>query len=75
MLNGETIVASKTLGYFHELLAEHEQFFRSHKQFIISLAHIKEYVSGDYNEIILPNNLKAKLARTRKEAFLALFKL
>ena len=75
LLNGETVVASKTLGYFHELLNEHEPFFRSHKQFIINLAHIKEYISGDYNEIIMPNNLKAKLARTRKDAFLSIFKM
>ena len=75
LLNGDTVVASKTLGYFHELLSENAQFFRSHKQFIINLAHIKEYIGGDYNEIVMPNNLKAKLARTRKDAFLELFKL
>ncbi len=75
LLNGDAIVASKTLGYFHELLAEHKQFFRTHKQFIINLSHIKEYIGGDYNEIVMPNNLKAKLARTRKEVFLELFKL
>ena len=75
LLNGDSVVASKTLGYFHELLGEHDTFFRTHKQFIINLSHIKEYIAGDYNEIVLPNNLKAKLARTRKDAFLELFKL
>jgi two-component system, LytTR family, response regulator len=75
LLNGDTIVASKTLGYFDDLLSEHTQFFRTHKQFIISLKHIKEYIGGDYNEIIMPNKLKARLARTRKDAFLELFKL
>lgn len=33
----------------------------------------EEYLNGDYNEIVLKNGLIAKLARTRKDAFLALF--
>lgn len=75
LLNGNSIVASKTLGYFEELLAEHRVFFRTHKQFIINLSHIQEYIGGDYNLIVLPNNINAKLARTRKDAFLEIFKL
>ncbi len=71
---GETVLASKTLGYFDELLAERPSFFRTHKQFIINLNFIKEYLSGDYHEIRLKNGLIAKLARTRREAFLAIFK-
>ena len=73
--SGETVLASKTLGYFDELLAERPLFFRTHKQFIVNLNAIKEYISGDNNEIVLKNGLKAKLARTRREAFLALFKV
>ncbi len=72
---GETVLASKTLGYFDELLSERPIFFRTHKQFIVNLNWIKEYISGDNNEIVLKNGLKAKLARTRREAFLELFKV
>lgn len=71
--SGEAILASKHLGYFDEILSERPQFFRTHKQFIINLSYIKEYLHGDYNEIVLKNGLIAKLARTRKDAFLALF--
>ncbi|MFN8343412.1 MAG: response regulator [Spirosomataceae bacterium] len=71
---GEMVLASKTLGYFDDLLLERPLFFRTHKQFIINLNCIKEYLSGDYNEILLNNGLTAKLARTRREAFLELFK-
>jgi two-component system, LytTR family, response regulator len=74
IMGGENVLASKTLGYFDELLTERSLFFRTHKQFIINLNCIKEYLSGDYNEIILKNGLIVKLARTRREAFLALFK-
>ena len=72
---GETVLASKTLGYFDELLSERPLFFRTHKQFIVNLNWIKEYISGDNNEILLKNGLKAKLARTRRETFLQLFKI
>ena len=75
LVSGETVLASKTLGYFNELLADRPLFFRTHKQFIINLNYIKEYLSGDYNEIVMKNGLNIKLARTRREAFLALFRL
>lgn len=71
--DGETVLASKTLGYFNELLAERTIFFRTHKQYIINLNFIKEYLSGDYNEIILKNGLNVKLARTRRDEFMQLF--
>ena len=71
--SGETVLSSKHLGYFDELLNDRPEFFRTHKQFIINLNYIKEYLHGDYNEIVLKNGLIAKLARTRKDAFLALF--
>lgn len=73
-VNGENVLASKTLGYFDELLFERPLFFRTHKQFIVNLNFIKEYLSGDYNEIILKNGMIIKLARTRREAFLELFR-
>jgi two-component system LytT family response regulator len=72
--NGDAILASKTLGHFDNLLSEHTEFFRTHKQFIINLHSIKEYIAGDQNTIVMRNGLQARLARTRREAFLALFK-
>ena len=73
--NGETVLASKTLGYFDELLNERNAFFRTHKQYIINLNFIKEYIAGDYSVVVLRNGLQAKLARTRKEVFLSLFRI
>ena len=75
LLNGDSIVASKTLGYFADLLSDHSTFFRTHKQFIVNLTFIKEYVGGDYNLIIMQNGLKVKLARTRKDVFMELFRI
>ena len=73
--NGQTVLASKTLGHFDELLSENKIFFRTHKQFIINLNFIKEYLAGDYNLVLLHNGLQAKLARTRRDAFLGLFRM
>jgi two-component system LytT family response regulator len=73
--NGEAVLASKTLGYFDELLDERKVFFRTHKQFIVNLNFIKEYIAGDFSVVVLRNGLQAKLARTRREAFLDLFRV
>lgn len=72
LLNSESILASKTLGYFEDILAE-RGFFRTHKQFMINLKHLKEYIGGDWNVIVMANNIQAKLARTKREEFLRLF--
>lgn len=71
LLEGKPVVASKNLSFFEEILNENSQFFRSHKQFIINLAHVLEYLSVD-GLIVLSHNIKAKLARTRKDLFLTL---
>jgi two-component system, LytTR family, response regulator len=75
LLTGESVIASKTLGHFADLLSDHSLFFRTHKQFIINLTYIKEYLGGDYSSIVMQNNLQVKLARTRRDAFMELFKL
>ncbi len=75
LVSGETILASKTLGYFDDLLSDRPQFFRTHKQYIINLSYIKEYLSGENNLVLLRNGLQIRLARTRRQAFLELFKL
>jgi len=72
LTNQETVLASKTLGYYEDILNE-KGFFRTHKQFIINAKHIREYVGGDYSFILMTNDLQAKLARTRRDEFLALF--
>lgn len=69
LLEGKPIVASKNLSFFDELLADNPQFFRSHKQFIINLAYVQEYIAAD-GSIVLANRIQAKLARTRRELFL-----
>lgn len=68
----EIVLASKTLGYYEDMLID-KGFFRTHKQFIINIKHLREYIGGDNSFILMTNNLHAKLARTKRDEFLALF--
>ncbi len=70
--NQEVVVSSKTLGYYEDILTE-KGFFRTHKQFIINVKYICEYIGGTHNVILMTNNIQAKLARIKRDEFLALF--
>ncbi len=72
--NRESVVASKTLGYYAKLLDEHSQFFRCHKQYLINLDFIKEYRGGDENTVVLEEGLEANVSRSQRKKFLQLFR-
>lgn len=69
LLEGKPIVASKNLSFFEDILTDNPLFFRSHKQFIVNLTYVQEYLAIE-GIIALSNGVQAKLARTRKELFL-----
>jgi two-component system LytT family response regulator len=69
MLSGETIVASKPLGEFEELLQANGQFFRTHRTFLINLAHVKNFSSKEGDIIHLSNGREVPLSRYRKSEF------
>ena len=71
LLNKETILVSKTLGDFEEILAAN-QFFRIHDSSIINLNHIKKYIRGDGGLVVLSDNTELDVARRRKEDFIKL---
>jgi two-component system LytT family response regulator len=71
LLNKETIVVSKTLGDFEEILSAN-QFFRIHDSAIINLNHIKKYIRGDGGTVVLSDNTELDVARRRKEDFIKL---
>ncbi len=71
LLNKETILVSKTLGDFEEVLSAN-QFFRIHDSAIINLNHIKKYIRGDGGTVILSDNTELDVARRRKEDFVKL---
>ncbi len=71
LLSKETILVSKTLGDFEEILSAN-QFFRIHDSSIINLNHVKKYIRGDGGTVILSDNTELDVARRRKEDFVKL---
>jgi len=71
LLNKETMLISKTLGDFEEILSAN-QFFRIHDSSIINLNHVKKYIRGDGGTVILSDNTELDVARRRKEDFIKL---
>lgn len=66
-LTEKNILVSKNLKYFERMLPS-EQFFRSHKSWIINLDHISSYSKG-VGQIKLSKDIEAKLSKYRVGAF------
>lgn len=71
LLNKDTILVSKTLGDFEEILSAN-QFFRIHDSSIINLNHVKKYIRGDGGTVLLSDNTELDVARRRKDDFIKL---
>ncbi len=71
LLTKKTILVSKTLGDYEEILSAN-QFFRIHDSSIINLNHVKKYTRGDGGTVTLSDNTELDVARRRKEEFLKL---
>ncbi len=67
-VNEKPLVISKNLKYFEERLDIKDGFFRTHRGWLTNLNHI-ETVNKTELSLTLTNNLKAKISRTRLEAF------
>jgi two-component system LytT family response regulator len=67
--NKSTILASKTLKDFEELLPS-DIFFRTHHSHLINLNYIKRYIKGDGGQIELQNGVYVEVSRRKKEEFL-----
>lgn len=62
--DGETYLVSKKIKYYEELLEEEKNFFRTHKSWMVNLDAMKSY-SKTNQEVLLQNDIKAKLSRYR----------
>jgi two-component system LytT family response regulator len=71
---GKTILATRLLGDFEEML-EPYNFFRVHKSYIINLDHIKKYTKGDGGIVLMSDGSEMDVSRRMKEAFLQRIKL
>lgn len=71
--SGETIMTSKNLGEYEELLSEHN-FLRVHHSSLINLSEVKKYIRGEGGAVIMNNGVEIDVAKRRKEEFLKKFK-
>jgi len=64
-----TIMVSKTLKYYNNILEENE-FIRVHKSHLVNINFIKTYVKSDGGYILLTNEDKIPVSRRKKELVL-----
>lgn len=72
MADGHQYTVSKTLGDIQEVLEE-RNFLRVHRQYLVNLDHIKKYVRGEGNYLILSNGSNIPVARNQKERLIERF--
>lgn len=70
--DGNQYMVAKTLGDIQQILEE-RNFLRIHRQYLINLDHIKKYVKGEGNYVIMSNNQSIPVARNQKERLIEKF--
>lgn len=69
--DGRKIIVSKKIKEFEEALNLENNFFRTHRSFIINLKKMKQYVKQEGGYVLLEKDVQIPLARERKEEFLS----
>lgn len=67
-----TILVSKPLKFFVEILQKTNIFYRPHRSFLINLTFIKEYIKKDGGYILMENDQVVSISREKKEEFLTI---
>ncbi|MCC6384576.1 MAG: LytTR family DNA-binding domain-containing protein [Bacteroidia bacterium] len=71
MKDGKTMMVSKTLKEFDELLSA-QNFFRVHQSHLINLAFISQYTKGQGGFVTMTDGSEIEVSIRKKEAFLKL---
>lgn len=67
LAEGSKLLISKKIKDFEAMLKPENNFFRTHRSYIVNLAQIKSYVKQDGGHIVMENNAHIHLSRERKE--------
>ncbi|MES2777966.1 MAG: LytTR family DNA-binding domain-containing protein [Bacteroidota bacterium] len=70
--DNQQYLVAKTLGDIQEVLEE-RNFLRVHRQYLVNLDHIKKYVRGEGNYLVLSNGQNVAVARNQKERLIEKF--
>ena len=72
MLNGQKHFISRSIGDMEEMMPA-DIFFRIHRQFLVNLTFINEYIRTDSGILVLHNGQRIPVSRNRREEFILLF--
>lgn len=68
LTNGSTMLVSKKLKYFDDLLQNQNNFYRLHRSHLVNMQNIQKYNRHD-SLVVLENGTKLKIARDNKTEF------
>ena len=71
LVNGQSIVVTRLLKDFEEILAPY-RFFRVHNSHLINLSYIRKYIRGEGGQVMMENGDLVDVSRRKKEEFLSL---
>jgi two-component system LytT family response regulator len=71
-VNDTTILVSKPLKFFVELLQKVNVFYRPHRSYLINLTYIKEYIKKDGGYILMENDKTISISKDKRDEFLML---
>ncbi len=69
MNGGKSILVTRQIGKFEELLTE-ETFFRIHSSYLINLNFVNKFIRSDGGYVVMENGESITVARNRKDEFL-----
>lgn len=73
LMNGEKVVASKTIRYFEDILTP-AGFIRPHQSFVINTKYIQQYSKKDGGFLVMTDGSSIPVSRNKKEEILQMFK-
>ncbi|MFT5750698.1 MAG: two-component system LytT family response regulator [Flavobacteriales bacterium] len=70
MKDESTIVISKPLKHFVDLLDAYPAFYKPHRSYLIHLKYIKQYVKSDGGYVVMETDHSVSIAKDKREDFL-----
>ena len=67
-----TILVSKPLKFFVDILKDMHMFYRPHRSHLINLSYIKEYIKKDGGYIVMENDKMVSISNDKKDEFLTI---
>ncbi|AUP77922.1 LytR/AlgR family response regulator transcription factor [Flavivirga eckloniae] len=70
-ISEDSLLISRPLKYFADLLAERTSFYRPHRSFLINLKHIQQFVKKDGSYLLMKRDIVVSISKEKREEFLS----